>query len=414
MPQISFVDEEVQRCPFGAYAAVREAGPVYYDESCGYYIVTGYDEVRKWAGDTENLSNVTGLLLSFDSKSYQKTIDEIYETHGVLPMNTLTVSDPPLHTFHRSLVDKAFTVSRVRQMEDYLQSIIDGMIDGFIAKGECDFYAEFAARVPILVIASQLGVELDDIDWFKECSDAVIAESNPGNTEEQQIAITYKITELQSFIARKIKEFQDNPADCLLSDLVHAEDTTSEGGGRKMSMREMVSIILILLVAGNDSTALAMTSCMHRLITTPGLQDALRADPAKIPNFIEEVLRLEAPVQGLYRRALADIEIGGTPIPKGTIVVLRFGAANRDPAQFPDPDALDALRGNARSHLAFGAGPHFCLGNQLSRGELRIAFTTLLKQLRNIHLADAQEPAAWMSHFLVYGPHKLLIAFDPA
>jgi cytochrome P450 len=181
-----------------------------------------------------------------------------------------------------------------------------------------------------------------------------------------------------------------------------------------MSMREMVSIILILLVAGNDSTALAMTSAMHRLVTTPGLQDRLRADPGRIPNFIEEVLRLEAPVQGLYRRALADIEIGGTPIPKGAIVVLRFGAANRDPAQFADPDALDAGRSNARSHLAFGAGPHFCLGNQLSRGELRIAFATLLQRLRNIRLADGEEPAAWISHFLVYGPHKLEIAFDPA
>jgi cytochrome P450 len=252
-----------------------------------------------------------------------------------------------------------------------------------------------------------LGVELDDIDWFKECSDAVIAESNPGNTEEQQIAITWKITELQSFIAGKIREFQERPADCLLSDLVHANDD-----GRKMSMREMVSIILILLVAGNDSTALAMTSCMHRLVTTPGLQDALRAAPAKIPNFVEEVLRLEAPVQGLYRRALADIEIGGTVIPKGAIVVLRFGAANRDPAQFADPDTLDTARGNARSHLTFGAGPHFCLGNQLSRGELRIAFTTLLQRLHNIRLAEAAEPAAWMSHFLVYGPHKLQITFD--
>jgi len=406
MKPVSFIDEDVQRCPFAAYAAVREQGPVYYDASCGYYIVTGYDEVRKWAANTEDLSNVTGLLLSFDSKSYQKTIDEIYETHGVLPMNTLTVSDPPLHTFHRSLVDKAFTVSRVRQMEDYLQSIIDGMIDGFVEKGECDFYADFAARVPILVIASQLGVELGDVDWFKECSDAVIAESNPGNTEEQQIAITWKITELQSFIAAKIREFQESPSDCLLSDLVHAEDD-----GRKMSMREMVSIILILLVAGNDSTALTMTSCMHRLATTPGLEDALRADPARIPNFIEEVLRLEAPVQGLYRRALKPLTIGGTEIPEGAIVVLRFGAANRDPGQFPDPDALDPARSNARSHLAFGAGPHFCLGNQLSRGELRIAFATLLRRIRNIRLADS-DATAWMSHFLVYGPHRLNIRFE--
>jgi cytochrome P450 len=404
---VSFVAEDVQRCPFAAYAAVRAQGPVYYDESCGYYIVTGYDEVRRWAGDTARLSNVTGLLLSFDSKPYQKAIDAIYETHGVLPMNTLTVSDPPLHTFHRSLVDKAFTASRVRQMEEYLQSIVDGMIDGFAARGQCDFYAEFAARVPILVIASQLGVELDDIAWFKECSDAVIAESNPGNSEEQQIAITWKITELQRFIAGKIEEFQKRPADCLLSDLVHADDN-----GRTMSMREMVSIILILLVAGNDSTALAMTSCMHRLATTPGLEAELRADPARIPNFIEEVLRLEAPVQGLYRRALTDLTIGDTAIPAGAIVVLRFGAANRDPAQFADPDRLDPARGNSRSHLAFGAGPHFCLGNQLSRGELRIAFATLLRRLRNIRLADAEESAAWMSHFLVYGPHKLLIAFE--
>jgi cytochrome P450 len=155
-----------------------------------------------------------------------------------------------------------------------------------------------------------------------------------------------------------------------------------------------------------------MTSAMHRIATTPGLEEELRADPAKIANFIEEVLRLEAPVQGLYRRALSDITIGGTAIPKGAIVVLRFGAANRDPAQFRDPDTLDPARVNSRSHLTFGAGPHFCLGNQLSRGELRIAFTTLLERMRNIRLADAEEPAAWMSHFLVYGPHKLLIAFD--
>lgn len=409
MQKVSFLDPEVQRCPFPAYAALREKGPVYFDESCGYYIVTGYDEVRRWASDTDNLSNVTGLLLSFDSKPYQKKIDEIYETHGVLPMNTLTVSDPPLHTFHRSLVDKAFTASRVRQMENYLQSIIDGMIDRFINRGECEFYSEFAAKVPIHVISSQLGVEFEDVDWFKECSDAVIAESNPSNDETTQIAITYKITELQQFIANKIRAFQEKPGDCLLSDLVHAEDN-----GRKMSMREMVSIVLILLVAGNDSTALALTSAMHRLATTPGLEDELRAEPARIPNFIEEVLRLEAPVQGLYRRALNDIRIGDTDIPKGAIVVLRFGAANRDPAQFSDPDALQAGRPNARNHLAFGAGPHFCLGNQLSRGELRIAFATLLRRMSNFRLAGGEDAAAWMAHFLVYGPIRLHIAFDRA
>jgi cytochrome P450 len=351
---------------------------------------------------------VTGLLLSFDSMPWQARINEIYETRGFLPMNTLTVSDPPLHTFHRSLVDKAFSGSRVKQMADYLQGTIDGMIDSFITRGECDFYTDFAALVPIHVIASQLGVELEDIDWFKQCSDAVIAESNPSNSEEEQVAITLKITELQRFIADKIREFQQEPGDCLLSDLVHADDD-----GRTMSMREMVSVVLILLVAGNDSTSLALASAMHRLITLD-LEEDLRADPSRISNFVEEVLRLEAPVQGLYRRVLSPICIGGTDIPEGAIVVLRFGAANYDPSQFVEPDTLQLERRNARNHLTFGAGPHFCPGNQLARAELRIAFETLLRRIRNFHLTEPDDRANWLAHFLVYGPHRLRIAFGVA
>jgi cytochrome P450 len=179
-----------------------------------------------------------------------------------------------------------------------------------------------------------------------------------------------------------------------------------------MSDRELVSMVVILIAAGIDSTALALASAMYRLIETPALQDDLRANPDRLPNFIEEVLRLEAPVQGLYRRLLNDINIAGVDIPKGEVVVLRFGAANRDPAQFAEPDAMQPERKNARTHLTFGAGPHFCIGNQLSRGELRIAFNTLLRRMRNIRLADGEASASWVSHFLVYGPYRLDIAFD--
>jgi cytochrome P450 len=404
---IDFLDPETMRCPFAAYAAARQQGPVWKDPTSGHYIVLDYDEVRKWAANTQDLSNVTGLLLSFDSMPWQARINEIYETRGFLPVNTLTVSDPPLHTFHRSLVDKAFTAARVKQMELYLQSLVEEMIDSFIDRGECDFYADFAAKVPIQVIASQVGVEFADLDWFKACSDAVIAESNPLNTEEEQVAITEKIAELLQFIATKVREFQAKPGDCVLSDLANAEDQ-----GRKPDMRELVSLILILLVAGNDSTSLAMTSAMQRIVSTPGLEAQLCADPSRLGTFIEEVLRLEAPVQGLYRKALSDVVIAGTPIPKGSIVVLRFDAANRDPAQFAEPDSLDLSRANARNHLAFGAGPHFCIGNQLARGELRIAFATLLRRMKHFRMAGAG--ASYMSHFLVYGPVSVPIAFDRA
>lgn len=406
MDKISFIDPEVSRCPFAAYDKVRASGPVYFDESCGYYIVTGYDEVRRWAANTADLSNVTGLLLSFDSMPWQSRIDEIYRTRGFLPMNTLTVADPPLHTFHRSLVEKAFTASRVKQMEDYLQNTVDTMIDRFIARGTCDFYGEFAAMVPIHVIAHQVGVQLEDIDWFKDCSGAVIAESNPTNSEEEQVAITLKITELQQFIARKIREFERQPADCLLSDLVHADDD-----GRKMELRELVSLVLILLVAGNDSTALALSSAMYRLIAD-GMEETLRANPASIPAFIEETLRLEAPVQGLYRRARNEVTIAGIQIPAGAIVVLRFGAANRDPAHFAEPGRLLPSRANSRTHLTFGAGPHFCIGNQLARGELRIALSRLLARMRGFRLVAGESSVSWLSHFLVYGPHRIDIAFE--
>ncbi|WP_296306218.1 cytochrome P450 [Pseudomonas sp.] len=406
MKTISFVDPDVSRCPFAAYDEVRQQGNVYFDESCDCYIVTDYEDVRTWAGNTADLSNVTGLLLSFDSMPWQARIDEIYRTRGFKPVNALTVADPPLHTFHRSLVDKAFTASRVKQMEAYLQGTVDTMIDRFIERGHCDFYAEFASLVPIHVIAQQVGVQLEDIGWFKDCSNAVIAESNPLNTEEEQVAITLKITELQTFIATKIEEFEQTPTDCLLSDLVHADDA-----GRRMDRNELVSLILILLVAGNDSTALALASAMHRLIRD-GLEDDLRADPALISPFIEEVLRLEAPVQGLYRKARNPITIGGTDIPEGGIVVLRFGAANRDPAHFADPAEMRPGRAHGRTHLAFGAGPHFCIGNQLARGELRIALASLLKRMSGFRLINGDGSVSWLSHFLVYGPHRLEIEFD--
>ena len=130
---------------------------------------------------------------------------------------------------------------------------------------------------------------------------------------------------------------------------------------------------------------------MYRMIHRPGLEDALRAKPEMIVNFCEEVLRLESPIQGLYRRATRDTRIGDTDIPEGAIIILRYGAANRDPCQFTNPDVMEPARSNARTHLAFGTGPHFCIGNQLARGELRVTFSNLLSRMRNFRLARGKK-----------------------
>jgi cytochrome P450 len=404
--QISFIDPEVQRCPFPAYAEIRQHGPVYYDASCNFFIVTGYDEVRAAANDVETFSSVTGQLL-VKQAPYQPKVDAIYREHGFLPVNTLVVADAPAHTFHRALVEKAFTISRVRKMEDYIRTIVDEMIDSFAGIGNVEFHHDFAMKVPTFVIADQLGVPRANFDTFKRWSDAVISEGDPNNGEARQMELTLTICELQNYIARMADQYLAAPADCMLSDLARAEDN-----GRRIDKAELVSMVIQILVAGNDTTTSAMASAMYRMIQTPGLEDRLRENPEAIGNYIEEILRMESPVQGLYRRATRDTQIAGVDIPEGSIIILRFGAANRDPAQFPDPDRLEAGRSNARTHLTFGTGPHFCIGNQLARGELRIAFASLLKRLCNFRLAQGDSGVARLSHFFGYGLTRLEIAFD--
>jgi cytochrome P450 len=403
---ISFVDPDVQRCPFEAYAKVHEHGPVYYDPTCDMYIVVGYDEIRRAAVDASLFSSITGKLL-VKNAPYQAKVDAIYRENGFQPINTLVVADPPLHTFHRRLVDKLFTPVKVRRMEEYLQSIIDEMIEEFIDRGEVEFFSEMAMKVPTYVIADQLGFPRKDFGIFKRWSDAVIQEGDPNNGEERQIELTRTICELQQYIARAAAGYREKPADCLLSDLVRAEDN-----GRRLSTVEIVSMVLQILVAGNDTTTSAMTSTMLKLVQTPGLEDQLREHPEKLANFVEEVLRLESPIQGLYRRATRDTKIGDEPIPEGSTIVLRFGAGNRDPREFPCPDQMDIGRKNARANLTFGSGVHYCVGNQLARGEIRLTFATLLKRLRNFRLARGEAGTSRLSHFFGYGLIRLKIAFD--
>jgi len=404
---ISFTDPAVQRCPFPAYAALRNHGPVYWDASSEAWIVIGYDEVRTVALDPATYSSVTGRLL-VTKRPYQDEVDAIYREHGVLPTNTLVVADPPLHTFHRTLVDKVFTLSRVKQMRDYLSDVVNGLVDSVIDRGRFDFSAELATRIPIFVIADQLGMPRSEVDRFKLWSDAVVAGNDPTNDRETQLAITRTICGFHRFILERAEEYRRAPADNMLSDLVRARDAN----GRALDDRELASIVLIILVAGNDTTTATLSTGMYRLITTPGLEQALRGEPAKLTNFIEEVLRYEAPIQGLWRRATRDTELGGVRLKEGDILSVRFGAANHDPAVFADPETLDPDRRNLRNHLTFGAGPHFCVGKQLALAELQTAFAIVLDRMKNLRLARGEGGVEWATRYSGYGVTRLEMAFD--
>lgn len=400
---ISFMDPEVQKCPFAAYAAVREQGPVYRDPATGWFHVTDYDLARELTADNVRLSNETGFLFARKSNR-QDEIDRIWREEGFPLVPALVVTDPPVHAFHRSFIDRSFTPARVKAMETYLEGIADTMIDAFIGKPEVDFKNEFALMVPLAVIADQLGMPREDLEQLHWWSDRILEHLDPSITDDREVELTRIICELHRYAARKVEEYRARPRECLLSDFANASVD-----GRRLTMSEIAAMVSQVLSGGNDSTANALANGMLRLIEQPALQDELRAHPELMPTFVEEVLRIDAPVQGLFRRVKEDLVVGGTAIPKDSMIVLKWGAANRDPAQFENADTIDLHRDNARRHLTFGFGPHTCVGANLTRGEMRVAFTKVLARIRNIRLA---RPATRDPHFFSYGFRELWIAFD--
>lgn len=404
---ITFMDPEIQRCPFPAYRKVREAGPVYIDPATGWYFVTDYDLVRKLTGDTTNLSSFTGILMCKQKSEVQDKVDKIFAEEGYPQIPLLVVGDPPEHRFHRSFVDKAFTPARVKAMEDYLETVVDDIISQFINQPEVEFRDEFAGIVPQVVLADQLGMPRADLPKLKRWTDAVIANQDQSNGEERQLELAHIICELHRYAAAMTEEFRRNPQPCLLSDIANASVD-----GRQLSMPEIAALCEQVMAGGNDSSANAIANAMVRLIEQPELQDQLREDPGLTSQFVEEVLRLDAPVQKLFREPKHDMEIGGVHIPKGSVVVLQWGAANRDPAQFAEPDRINLKRDNAAQHMTFGFGPHICVGNRLARAEIRIAVEKLLKRLRNIRYSRGANSVTREPHFFAYGPKQLYIQFD--
>lgn len=404
---ITFMDPEVQKCPFPVYQKVREQGPVYIDPATGWYFISDYELVRKLTADTTRLSSFTGILMCKQKSEIQDKVDQIFAEEGYPQIPLLVVGDPPEHKFHRSFVDKAFMPARIKAMEDYLEKVVEGMIEQFVDKPEVEFRTAFAALVPQVVLADQLGMPRSDLPKLKRWTDAVIANQDQSNSGERQLELAHIICELHRYAAAMAEQFRREPKDCLLSDIANASVD-----GRQLSLQEIAALCEQVMAGGNDSSANAIANAMQRLIEQPELQDQLREQPELIINFVEEILRLDAPVQKLFREPKEDIEIGGVTIPKGSVVVLQWGAANRDPAQFPNPDRIELTRSNASQHLTFGYGAHICVGNRLARAEIRISVHKLLKRLRNIRYARGAASVVRDPHFFAYGPRELYIQFE--
>jgi cytochrome P450 len=375
--QTMIVQPEVLECPYPYYERVRNEAPV-HQSPLGFWMVSRFDDVMSVVRDTERFSsnfNTAFAMGNGPDDELQAIVAQGYE-----PANTLLTNDPPSHTQFRGLVNKAFTPKRVAQLEGEIRGIADDLVDRWIDDGRVDLVGQFAVGLPLTVIADALGVDRADMPSFKRWSDSAVAPLSGLLTRDQQLQCARDRVEMQHYMAARCTERMSDPRDDLLSDLVQARFETGERAGEGLQMHELMNVIEQLLVAGNETTTKLLAAGMLLLIEHPDQMAAVRDDMSLIANLAEEALRVESPVQMLPRLAKIDVEVGGVAIPAGSMLMMMYGCANRDDAKYPNGGQFDVRRDNSRTHLAFGQGPHFCVGAALARSEARIGFETLLSR----------------------------------
>ncbi len=413
LSSINAFDPELLQDPYPYFARLREEAPVYRDPNTGIVSVATYDLIMEVNRQPMVFSNDFSTQLRSGSTQAIDADEMEILSKGWPVTNTMLTADPPAHTRYRKLAGKAFTYKRVEGMADYVAQVTNDLIDSFIGQGACEFKSAFANHLPMTVIADSLGAPRSDMDLFHRWSDAFVAQLGGISDKATRLQAAERIVEFQRYFVDIIEEKRARPTEDIISDLVHA-DLSEEGDPRKMDYSELLSILQQLLVAGNETTAHTLTAGLYYLIKDPALRERVMADPSQIPAFVEETLRYLTPTNNMWRMATRDAEIGGVPVKKGEMILVRYGSGNRDPAHFPDADRFDVTRENARTHLAFGAGIHTCIGASLARKEMVTAFPILLSRLKNLRLQDPDAPLRYSPNILLRGVLELPIAFDAA
>ncbi|MEU6151082.1 cytochrome P450 [Actinosynnema sp. NPDC047251] len=373
----------------------RPVSPLEFPDGHQGWIVTGYDEARQLLADTR-----------FSSRQDIGVLHVPYETPG-MPTPTepspqvpglFIAMDPPEHTRLRRMLTGAFTVKRMKALEEHIVEIVERQLDGLAAlTPPVDLVKEFALPVPSLVICELLGVPYEDRDTFQ---------SNTAKFMEKDVALEDKMAAygaMMAFLSGLVAGKRAEPGDDLLSDLARNDDLSSD---------ELTGIAFLLLLAGHETTANMLSLGTFALLEHPEQAAELRADPDLVVGAVEELMRYLSIADIFYRYAVEDIELGGETIPAGSTVIVSLLAANRDPRRFEDPDTLDIHR-KARGHLSFGHGVHQCLGQQLARIEMRAGFQGLLRRFPTLALAIPADEVRLRTDMNIYGVHELPVTWSP-
>jgi len=413
-------DQEALECPFPLFERIQQAdAPLVRSESLGAWIATRHEHVLEIMRDTNTWSSRSPSSVGGRASAMTMAMAELAQDPEMAQVlatvmddrrqvAVLLNADPPAHVRQRRAVNGAFRPARIRAMEPQVRAISNRLVSAFAARGRVEFVSEYGVLLPMEIIAGALGVPHDDLLQFKQWSDdLVMPVGNASPSVEQVRGFLMSRKEFGDYFSALLDERRASPKDDIISDVANANVD-----GEPLSPAEALSMLTQFLVAGNETTTKLLTNLAFHLAVQPELQDRVRNDRSLVENLVEEALRFEAPVQGLFRVATTDTDFHGVPIAKGDFVWVVYAAANRDPGVFSCPNEINVDRTNAGEHLAFGHGEHFCIGARLARLEAHVAVNAVLDNMINLRLSESHV-AQFEDSFVLRGMRTLDLEFDP-
>lgn len=407
MQPIDFYDPEIQKCPYEQYKTLRDDHPVYQDPDTGIYHVSRYEDVRYVLSNHELFSgNVRGRAPS----ERQLKVNNRFQERGWVPGPTLISRDEPNHKQMRAMFNEAFRPARINQLDPFVESTARDLFAGIRKAGRCEWVRDFAVPLPLSIIVRQMGADTADLWRIKSWTDAFFKRISMMLSEDEEMATVDKEIEAQHYFQPIFERLRERPDDTLLSELVNREIPE---WGRTLTDNELhAEMMADTFVGGSETTTNALSAGVKLLAEQPETWEQLKSDPDKyLRTFIEEVLRLESPVQCLLRMATEEVEISGVKLPAGAVIAVRYASANRDERRFDEPEQLDLDRIKPATHLAFGSGAHHCLGAPLARRELWWGFKVLTEEVETLNFAEDKNTFDVHPHFLLRSLKELHIEF---
>jgi cytochrome P450 len=383
LDQLVSLDQDALRSPYPAYEELREEG-VHYEKSVNAYVVSSN-------------ALVTEVLRSPDRFSSANTVGNPVPPPGtpddpaaLSPL--LLLSDDPIHAHRRSVVARSFTPRQVGSWEEPVRKLVSDRIASLASLPDVDIVRDVAKPLPIRVITWVLGIPDEDVAGFREWSEVIT--SNVGAHTRDDPSVVEKVrADFSAYLYDILKERAADPKDDILTQVAQTD----------LMEYQKVRFVAEMLVAGNITTTHHISSSVMLLAKNDDVREKLREDRSLIPRFVEESLRLEPPIQGFYRLALHDTELGGTVIPEGSRVFVLYASANHDSDMWSDTNTIDLTRTNGSQHLAFGVGAHTCLGAPLARLEGRLVIESLIDQVETIELLVDPDEVTYAPSFINHG-----------